>query len=81
MSAIDIQALISYRMEKSRESIKAAELIRDDIYNVMVAIKRTNCVPVPLQKVAGRVRTVPMDHPWIQSARMVGTCLGDGRRS
>jgi 6-phosphofructokinase 1 len=67
------------RLLATRLGTRAAELIRDDVYNVMVAVKRTDCVPVALHKVAGKVRTVPMDHPWIQSARMVGTCLGDGR--
>ena len=66
------------RLLATRLGTKAAELIKDDIYNVMVAVKRTDCVPVPLHKVAGRVRVVPLDHPWIKSARLVGTCLGDG---
>ncbi len=30
-----------------------------------------------LSKVAGVKRTVPTDHPWIQTARLVETCLGD----
>jgi 6-phosphofructokinase 1 len=33
--------------------------------------------PVPLEKVAGRKRTVPLDHPWIQAARLIGMSLGD----
>jgi len=32
---------------------------------------------VPLAEVAGRRKTVPLDHPWIESARRIGTCLGD----
>jgi len=32
---------------------------------------------VPLEKVAGKLRTVLLDHPWVASARRVGTCLGD----
>jgi hypothetical protein len=27
--------------------------------------------------VAGKKRTVPPDHPWVQTARLVETCLGD----
>src|ERR1019366_1828514 len=33
--------------------------------------------PVPLDKVAGKRKVVPPDHSWIQTARHVGTCLGD----
>jgi phosphofructokinase-like protein len=66
------------RLLATRLGTKAAELIRDEVYNVMVAVKRNNCVPVKLKKVAGKLRNVPLDHPWIDSARQVGTCLGDG---
>ncbi len=56
---------------------KAVQLLADGVYNVMVAVHGTECVPVPLEKVAGKKKTVPLDHPWIQAARLVGTCLGD----
>jgi 6-phosphofructokinase 1 len=32
---------------------------------------------VPLEEVAGTKKLVPVDHPWVQSARRVGVCLGD----
>jgi 6-phosphofructokinase 1 len=35
------------------------------------------CVPVPLQQVAGQKKTVPPDHPWVETARLVSTCMGD----
>lgn len=56
---------------------KAAELLADGVYNVMVAVRGEACVPIPLEDVAGKKKTVPLDHPWLQSARLVGTCLGD----
>ncbi len=56
---------------------KAAELLAAGTYNVMVAIKGGLCEAVPLEDVAGKKKVVPQDHPWIQSARLVGTCLGD----
>ena len=55
----------------------AARLLAEGVYNVMVAVKGDKCVPVPLEKVAGTKKTVPPDHPWIQSARLVGTCFGN----
>jgi ATP-dependent phosphofructokinase / diphosphate-dependent phosphofructokinase len=32
---------------------------------------------VPLKKVAGIKRIVPANHPWIETARLVDTCMGD----
>ncbi len=65
------------RLLCSRLGTKAAELLAKGIYNVMVAIKGDNCVPVPLEKVAGQIKTIPLDHEWIKTARLVGTCMGD----
>ena len=56
---------------------KAAELLAEGVYNVMVGYVADTCKPVPLEEVAGKRKTVPLDHPLITSARMVGTCLGD----
>jgi 6-phosphofructokinase 1 len=56
---------------------KATELIMSDTFGVMVGIRGDQCVPVPLEEVAGKLRTVPLDHPWLRSARLVGTCLGE----
>ena len=36
-----------------------------------------NTEPVPLEKVAGKRKEVPPDHSWMETARRVGTCLGD----
>jgi 6-phosphofructokinase 1 len=55
----------------------AAELLANGEYNVMVGVKGDSCRPVPLEKVAGKKKLVPSNHPWIRSARLVGTCLGE----
>ena len=55
----------------------AAALIRDGIYGVMVAARGEGTEPVSLEEVVGKKKTVPRNHTWIQSARLVGTALGD----
>ena len=65
------------RLLCTRLGTKAGELIARDKYNVMVAVRGDDCVPVPLDDVAGATKTVPPDHPWIASARLVETCLGN----
>jgi ATP-dependent phosphofructokinase / diphosphate-dependent phosphofructokinase len=65
------------RLLATRLGTRCAELIADGIGGVMVAVRGDECVPVPLKDVAGELRTVPPDHPWIVAGRAVGTCFGD----
>lgn len=64
------------RLLASRLGAAAAQLLVTGIYNVLVAMRGDQCVPVPLEEVAGRKKVVPMDHHWIDTARRLGTCLG-----
>ncbi|QYY34426.1 ATP-dependent 6-phosphofructokinase [Ruficoccus sp. ZRK36] len=57
----------------------AGRLLAEGHYNHMIAVKGTQAVPVPLEKVAGIIKTVPHDHDWLKSAMLVETCLGDHR--
>ena len=43
----------------------------------MVAPRGGGVETVPLDQVAGMVKTIPADHAWIHGARLVGTSLGD----
>lgn len=55
----------------------AADLVAAGTTGVMVAMRDGRSVSVPLEEVAGKRKTVPLDHPWIESARRLGVCLGD----
>jgi 6-phosphofructokinase len=55
----------------------ATALIHQDKIGVMVALKNGSTHPVPLEKVVKKRKTVPLDHYWYETARQVGTCLGD----
>mgnify|MGYP005842818719 CR=1 FL=1 len=65
------------RLLATRLGTACAELINEGVYGVMVAARGDGCAPVPLAEVAGKRKTVPLDHPWIRTARLVGTNLGD----
>lgn len=65
------------RLLCTRLGVHAAHLLGEGTYNVMVAVRDGDCRAVPLEEVAGKKKTVPMDHPWISAARDVGTCFGD----
>ena len=56
---------------------RAVELMARDVTGVMVAYRGENAVPVPLEKVAGVRKVVPLDHPLIKTARLIGACMGD----
>jgi 6-phosphofructokinase len=55
----------------------AAALITEGVSGVMVAVKGDAMKPVPLKSVVNKRRIVPADHIWLDTARRVGTCLGD----
>lgn len=65
------------RLLCTRLGAHAGELLARRQYNVMVALKGQHCEAVALKKVSGKTRIVPLDHSWIQAARLVETCLGD----
>ncbi len=55
----------------------AVDLIAKGTVGVMVASRNGSAVPVPLDEVAGRRKTVPLTHPWIHAAHRLGVCLGE----
>lgn len=65
------------RLLATRLGTACAALIREGVHGVMVAARGESTRPVPLVEVVGKRKTVPRNHPWIRSARLVGTCLGD----
>ncbi len=65
------------RLLATHLSTACINFINQDIYGVMIAIQDNNAAPVPLEDVVGKRKLVPIDHPWIESARRVGTTLGD----
>ena len=65
------------RLLATRLGTACAALIDQDQFGVMVATRGDGTEAVPLEAVVDRRKTVPLDHPWIQSARDIGVCLGD----
>jgi ATP-dependent phosphofructokinase / diphosphate-dependent phosphofructokinase len=65
------------RILATRLGTACADLIHAGKFGVMVAARGEGTQPVPLEKLAGKRKTVPLNHPWIQSAHRIGTCFGD----
>jgi 6-phosphofructokinase 1 len=67
----------SDRLLATRLGAACADYIEKGIYGVMVASRGDGTEPVPLEKVVGIRKTVPLNHEWLKCARAVGTCMGD----
>jgi 6-phosphofructokinase 1 len=65
------------RLLATRLGTMCVELINDKVFGVMVAARGDSAKPVPIAEVAGKLKLVPPGHAWIESARRVGTNLGD----
>lgn len=65
------------RVLATRLGARCAELLADKHYGIMVAARGDDAVALPLAEVAGKKKLVTEDHPWISTARRLGTCLGD----
>jgi 6-phosphofructokinase 1 len=64
------------RLLATRLGTMAGRLLSEGIYDVMVAAQGTETVPVPLEEAACVKKTVPLNHPWLETARLVETSLG-----
>ena len=65
------------RVLSTEFGVHAAELIRDGIFGVTVALKGNMITHNPLKEVAGISKQVPVDHHMVLTARNIGICFGD----
>lgn len=65
------------RLLATRLGTAGARLVNEGQYGIMVTSQGSETGTIDLKEVAGKVKYVPLDHPWVESAREVGTSLGD----
>ncbi|MCB0192036.1 MAG: 6-phosphofructokinase [Anaerolineae bacterium] len=65
------------RLLATRLGTACADFINEGVYGVMVAARGEGVEPVPIEDVVGKRKVVPLDHPWVKSARLIGANLGD----
>jgi 6-phosphofructokinase 1 len=66
------------RILATRLGTAAARMLDEGrVHGVMVAARGDGVEAVPLEQVAGKKKLVSLDHPWVRSARQVGTTFGD----
>ena len=65
------------RLLATRLGTSAIDYISEEQFGIMVAVDGEQTKPVPLREVAGQINYVPLNHPWIVSARNLETSFGD----
>ncbi|MDC0160221.1 6-phosphofructokinase [Gemmatimonadales bacterium] len=65
------------RLLALRFGTAAVRLVREGRFGTMVSLSPPNVVAVPLSEAIAHVKKVPLDSDIIQTARSLGTCLGD----
>ncbi|HZK16759.1 MAG TPA: hypothetical protein VFC66_00810, partial [Anaerolineaceae bacterium] len=54
----------------------SVKLVMDGAFGRMACRQDGSMSSVPLEKIAGKNKPVPMDHGWLRGAIQVDTCLG-----
>ena len=65
------------RILATRFGARAVELLVEGQFGTMVAFHPPDIVAVPLDRIVGRTRNVPLDFDVIRTARAMGISLGD----
>ena len=65
------------RVLATRFGARAVELLLEGQAGNMVAFHPPDIVPVPLEKIVGRTRNVPLDFDVVRTAKAMGISLGD----
>jgi 6-phosphofructokinase 1 len=65
------------RVLSTRLGAQAANLIREKKYGYMAAVDGNEITAVPLQEVAGKLKTVDPESSIIKEAKMIGISFGD----
>ncbi len=65
------------RILATRLGAHAAQLIHEQNFGMMVALKGNDIASVPLKEVSGRLRLVKPDNRLVAMGRQIGVCFGD----
>ncbi|SET29252.1 6-phosphofructokinase [[Clostridium] polysaccharolyticum] len=65
------------RVISTRLGVAAANLVLKEQYGFMAALQNNEIIPVPLEEVAGKLKTVNPEASIIKEAKALGICFGD----
>jgi 6-phosphofructokinase len=64
------------RLLASQLGTACAEMIHNENYGVMMAVRGSKIEGVPLEEVVGKRKAIPLDHDWVETAKNLGISLG-----
>jgi len=67
------------RLLCTRFGAKAAEMVRNEEFGCMTALRGNDVVAIPLEEVAGKLKSVPTDSEILRQASLLGISLGRTR--
>ncbi len=65
------------RLLATRLGTACVDCILQEQFGVMIAVRGEKLMPVPLDEIAGKLKSVPINHDWISCARKTGITFGD----
>lgn len=65
------------RLMSLRYGAAAARCLNDEDYNNIIVMQDNKLKRIPISKVAGKMKNVPLDSDTVQTARDIGICMGD----
>lgn len=65
------------RLLATKLGTECVHYITQGVHGVLIANKCNEVVPIPFEELVEKRNHIPMDHPWLKTARSVGTALGD----
>ncbi len=67
----------SDRLLATQLGTACVSLIHEENYGIMTAVQGERIEPVRLEEVVGKRKTVPLEHPLVETANLVGISLGN----
>jgi len=65
------------RLLATRLGTACVSMINEEKFGVMMAVRSERIETVPLEEVVGKRKTIPLNHSWIETAKLVGISLGE----
>jgi len=65
------------RMRATQFGSVSVKKFTEGEFGILLGINNFQISSIPLIEIAGKHKTLPLDHEWLKAARNVGTCFGD----
>ncbi|MFH1686640.1 MAG: ATP-dependent 6-phosphofructokinase [bacterium] len=64
------------RLLATRFGVEATQIVAAGGFGQLIGLHNNEIITTPLEEIAGKLRLVTADHPWVKVAQALGICLG-----